>query len=153
MNNEVQERILKQLEAVRESNSDISYTANDDGSISVQAEGGGQAVILTDTVVRNRDYKAQADIYRQYLDTHKDSCNGAVKETLERDIRIYDFLATCSQKDTQALIDTGVYNPYIMAYCRMAARDAGLDEQQKEALVEALRWLLDTRTSAEIDAE
>lgn len=140
---DVQKHIVEQLQAVE----GISYTANNDGTVTVRADGGGQAIIVSDPP-RANGYKTQADAYREYLAAH--ACDGPVKETLERDIRIYDFLATCAEPDIRALYDTGAFNGIIAAYCRAAARDAGLTDEQTDALMDALRWLIDTRTSVDV---
>ena len=96
-------------------------------------------------------FKIQADAYREYLAAHEIGLSEEVGSLLRSNIRICDFLANCEKRDIQGLIDMGVFNPYIVSYCRMAAREAGIDKEHTEALIESLRWLLDTRTSAEID--
>ena len=65
-----------------------------------------------------------ADSYRKLLE--KDKID---KETAEKEIRIYDFLSTCDSDDICRLVNSAAFNDIIKAYCKQALKDAEVDEE------------------------
>ena len=74
-------------------------------------------------------YEMTADSYRQLVKQGKID-----KETADREIRVYDFLATCDSDDL----------------CRMVDSSADIDEDAREKVVGQLRWLFDEKTAKQV---
>ena len=76
-------------------------------------------------------------------------------ETAKKQIRIYDFLATCSDDDLYEMVDSLAFNEIIRSLCRKAIRNAKVDEdnddrKREKAIMNELRWLFDEKTCKEI---
>ena len=59
-------------------------------------------------------YEMMADSYRQLVKQGKID-----KETADREIRVYDFLATCDSDDLCRMVDSSAFNDIIRAYLKM----------------------------------
>ena len=90
-------------------------------------------------------YEMMADSYRQLVKQGK-----VDKETADREIRVYDFLATCDSDDLCRMVDSAVFNDIIRAYLKMAVQSADIDEDAREKVVGQLRWLFDEKTAKEV---
>lgn len=90
-------------------------------------------------------YEMMADSYRQLVKQGK-----VDKETADREIRVYDFLATCDSDDLCRMVDSSVFNDIIRAYLKMAVQSADIDEDAREKVVGQLRWLFDEKTVKEV---
>lgn len=90
-------------------------------------------------------YEMMADSYRQLVKQGK-----VDKETADREIRVYDFLATCDSDDLCRMVDSSVFNDIIRAYLKMAVQSADIDEDAREKVVGQLRWLFDEKTAKEV---
>lgn len=62
-------------------------------------------------------YEMMADSYRQLVKQGKID-----KETADREIRVYDFLATCDSDDLCRMVDSSAFNDIIRAYVEMAVK-------------------------------
>lgn len=62
-----------------------------------------------------------ADSYKKLAAEGKISQEEAAEE-----IRIYDFLATCSKEDIFRLVDSGAFNDIIRAYAKRAIDNGGI---------------------------
>ena len=87
-------------------------------------------------------YEMMADSYRQLMKQGR-----IEKETADKEIRIYDFLATCDSDDLCRMVDSSAFNDIIRAYLKMAVQSADIDEDAKEKVVGQLRWLFDEKTA------
>lgn len=72
-------------------------------------------------------YEMMADSYRQLVKQGKID-----KETADREIRVYDFLATCDSDDLCRMVDSSAFNDIIRAYLKMAVQSADIDEDARE---------------------
>lgn len=90
-------------------------------------------------------YEIMADSYRQMVKQGRID-----KETADREIRVYDFLATCDSDDLCRMVDSSAFNDIIRAYLKMAVQSADIDEDAKEKVVGQLRWLFDEKTAKQV---
>lgn len=72
-------------------------------------------------------YEMMADSYRQLVKQGKID-----EETADREIRVYDFLATCNSDDLCRMVDSSAFNDIIRAYLKMAVQSADIDEDARE---------------------
>ena len=90
-------------------------------------------------------YEMMADSYRQLVKQGKID-----KETADREIHVYDFLATCDSDDLCRMVDSSAFNDIIRAYLKMAVQSADIDEDSRNKVVGQLRWLFDEKTAKEV---
>lgn len=90
-------------------------------------------------------YEMMADSYRQLVKQGKID-----KETADREIRVYGFLATCDSDDLCRMVDSSAFNDIIRAYLKMAVQSADIDEDSRNKVVGQLRWLFDEKTAKQV---
>ena len=86
-------------------------------------------------------YQFQADAYRKYLEQHPDEEN---KESIERSIKVNEFLATCTKEDIVELYNTSAFNEITKAYAKKAMQNLGFKKKEVEAVQDEIKWLHDT---------
>ena len=70
-----------------------------------------------------------------------ESCRRAInngrmdKETAEKEIRVYEFLATCDVDDLCTMVDSTAFNSIIRAYIKLAVEYADIDKKSKEKVI------------------
>lgn len=72
-------------------------------------------------------YEMTADSYRQLVKQGKID-----KETADREIRVYDFLATCDSDDLCRMVDSSAFNDIIRAYLKWLSRVRTLTRTQEK---------------------
>ena len=90
-------------------------------------------------------YKMIADDYKKMIE------DGLVeKEEVEKEIRIYEFLATCDIDDFCIMVDSSAFNDIIRAFLRLALNNVNIDEKVREIAFNELRWAFDEKTAREV---
>lgn len=90
-------------------------------------------------------YTMMADSYRHLMEKGKID-----KETAEKEIRIYEFLATCNTDDFCRMVDSSAFNDIIRAFLKMAVENADIDEESKDKVIRQLRWIFDEKSCREV---
>lgn len=90
-------------------------------------------------------YTIMAESYRKLMNEGKID-----KETADKEIRIYEFLATCDIDDFCRMVDSSAFNDIIRAFLKMAVDNADIDKKSKEKVVGQLRWIFDEKSAKEV---
>ena len=90
-------------------------------------------------------YTVMADSYKKAIVQGKIS-----KEDAEPEIRIFEFLSTCSQDDIYRLVNSSAFNDVIKAYMNKAIKNFKLIKEDEERVLNELRYLFDEKTAKEI---
>lgn len=90
-------------------------------------------------------YTLMAESYKKLVETGK-----IEKEVADKEIRIYDFLATCDSDDICRLADSGAFNDIIKAYIEFAVKSADIGAKEQSKVFEQKNWIFDMKTSKEV---
>jgi hypothetical protein len=90
-------------------------------------------------------FSMMADGYKQLVEKGKID-----KEVAEKEIRIYEFLATCDSDDFCRLVDSSAFNDIIRGYLKLAVENADIDEKSRGKVMEQLHWIFDEKSSKEV---
>ena len=90
-------------------------------------------------------YEMMAEAYRSAIKEGK-----IEKEVAEKEIRIYEFLATCDIDDFCRMVDSSAFNDIIRAFLKQALINAEFDKDNQEKVLSQLRWLFDEKTAREV---
>lgn len=90
-------------------------------------------------------YTMMAESYRLLMNQGK-----LEKEIAEKEIRIYEFLATCDKDDICRLVDSAAFNDIIRAFLNMALSNADIDENSKKKVINQLHWIFDEKQAKEV---
>lgn len=90
-------------------------------------------------------YTMMADSYRKLMSEGKID-----KDTAEKEIRIYEFLASCDETDLCRMVDSSAFNDIIRAFLNMAVLNADIDEEARDKVREQLRWIFDEKQASEV---
>ena len=90
-------------------------------------------------------YTLMAESYKKLMNEGK-----IEKEAAEKEIRIYEFLATCDIDDFCRMVDSSAFNDIIRAFLKMAVDNANIDEKSREKVIQQSRWLFDEKSAKEI---
>ena len=90
-------------------------------------------------------YTLMAESYKKLMNEGK-----IEKEVAEKEIRIYEFLATCDIDDFCRMVDSSAFNDIIRAFLKMAVTNAGIDEESKNKVIGQLRWIFDEKQAQEV---
>ena len=87
-------------------------------------------------------YTIMADSYRKLLEQGKID-----KETAEKEIRIYEFLATCDSDDICRLVDSSAFNGIIKGYIEYLIDISDLDKEIKANVKKPIHLIFDTKNA------
>ena len=90
-------------------------------------------------------YTMMAESYKKLMEQGKID-----KETAEKEIRIYEFLATCDIDDFCRMVDSSAFNDIIRAFLKMAVENADIDEKSQDKVKNQLRWIFDEKSAKEV---
>ena len=93
-------------------------------------------------------YTLMAESYKKMVEAGK-----IEKEVADKEIRIFEFLATCDEDDVFRLVDSGAFNDIIRAYVVLAIKNADIGEKAKANAVSEVRWTLDMKPAREALAD
>jgi len=79
----------------------------------------------------------------------KKSDNGDV-EAIKLSINAMKTLNDKTDDEIYALFSTGAFNDILKGYCKKALENCKLEKKQIDAVMDELKWLLDTRSAKEI---
>ena len=90
-------------------------------------------------------YKMSADAYREFK--KKDP-----KIDVSSNIKVLDFLATCTEEDIYNLFNSTAFNNICMGYVKIALNDfKELDEDMKDRITNHVRYKFDTVTAEQAE--
>lgn len=90
-------------------------------------------------------FTMMAESYRKVMNEGKID-----KDTAEKEIRIYEFLATCDEDDFCRMVDSSAFNDIIRAFLKKAVVEAELDEKSQNKVLNQLRWIFSEMTAKEV---
>lgn len=90
-------------------------------------------------------FTMMSDSYKKLMEQGK-----ITKEIAEKEIRIYNFLATCTVDDFCRMVDSSAFNDIIRAFVKMAVINADIGEENQEKVTNQLRWIFDEKSTREV---
>ena len=93
-------------------------------------------------------FTMMADSYRLLMKQGKID-----KETAEKEIRIYEFLATCDTDDFCRMVDSSAFNDIIRGYVALAVENAGIDEKSQKKVEAQMYRIFDEKQAKEVLAK
>lgn len=90
-------------------------------------------------------YKMSADAYREFKKRDP-------KIDVNSNIKVLDFLATCTEEDIYNLFNSTAFNNICMGYVKIALNDfKELDEDTKDRITNHVRYKFDTVTAEQAE--
>lgn len=96
-------------------------------------------------VLRMNGYTMMADSYKKLMEQEKID-----RETAEKEVRIYEFLATCDTDDFCRMVDSSAFNDIIGAFLKMAVKNAAIGEEEQDKVLNQLYWIFDEMQAKEV---
>lgn len=90
-------------------------------------------------------FTMMSDSYKKLMEQGK-----ITKEIAEKEIRIYNFLVTCTIDDFCRMVDSSAFNDIIRAFVKMAVINADIGEENQEKVTNQLRWIFDEKSTREV---
>lgn len=90
-------------------------------------------------------YTLMAESYKKLMNEGK-----IEREVAEKEIRIYEFLATCDKDDICRMVDSSAFNDIIRAFLKLALTNAELDKKSRDKVLNQLNWIFDEKTAWEV---
>lgn len=90
-------------------------------------------------------YKMSADAYREFKKRDP-------KIDVDSNIKVLDFLSTCTEEDIYNLFNSTAFNNICMGYVKMALNDfKEIDEDTKDRLINHVRYKFGTVTAKQAE--
>ena len=89
-------------------------------------------------------YKMSADSYR--ILKKRDP-----KADVDSNIKVLDFLATCTQEDIYNLFNSSAFNNICLGYVEMALNDFKLDDDTKDRIIKHVWAMLDDKSAKQAE--
>lgn len=90
-------------------------------------------------------YELMAESYR------KAAGNGQIPtDEAEQKARIYDLMSKFTDEDLFTMIDSTAFNDIIRAYCRLALKQAGVDDETRDSVMSEFRFIFSEKTAKEV---
>lgn len=90
-------------------------------------------------------YELMAESYRTAAG------NGQIPtDEAEQKARIYDLLASLDTEDLFTMVDSTAFNDIIRAYCRLALKQAGIDDETSDSVMSEFRFIFSEKTAKEV---
>ena len=90
-------------------------------------------------------YEIMADTYRTAAGQGKVDPAEA-----EQKARIYDLMSKFTDEDLFTMIDSTAFNDIIRAYCRLALKQAGVDDETRDSVMSEFRFIYREKTAKEV---
>ena len=84
-------------------------------------------------------YETLADACKRLLE--QGDLSEKEESYVRRQLRIYQFLATCDEADRGILFDSGAFNDYVIRFVKTAMQQAGVSEQERQQSIAELEQL------------
>lgn len=72
------------------------------------------------------------------------------KEVAEKEIRIFEILASCDQDDLCRLVDSSALNDILKGYMKVAVDNTDIDDISKAKVLAQIPWALDQYSAKEV---
>lgn len=86
--------------------------------------------------------------YKMTADAYREAKKRDPRLDLDSNIKVLDFLATCTAEDIHNLFNSTAFNNICMGYVKMAVNDfKDLDDDMKDRIINHVRYKFDTMTA------
>jgi hypothetical protein len=108
---------------------------------------GRSGPVLGDITMQEKinNYTALAESYRQMAE---DGCIS--RETADKEIRVLDFLGSCTEEDLCRIMDSGALNGIVRAYVRVALDWSSCSEEMSGEVLDCLYHVFDQLQTCEV---
>lgn len=96
-------------------------------------------------------YRLTADAYKKYLEQHPETPT-EIKEDMQGNIKVNEFLDTCTDTEIHQLFNTSAFNNIVRGYVLKCADTLDYSDEQKRELIGRLYRLFDDMTASEAEA-
>lgn len=86
--------------------------------------------------------------YKMTADAYREAKKRDPRLDLDSNIKVLDFLATCTEEDIHNLFNSTAFNNICMGYVKMALNDfKELGDDMKDRIINHVRYKFDTATA------
>lgn len=90
--------------------------------------------------------------YKMTADAYREAKKRDPRLDLDSNIKVLDFLATCTEEDIHNLFNSTAFNYICMGYVKMALNDFDeLEDDMKDRIINHVRYKFDTVTAKEAE--
>ena len=95
-------------------------------------------------------YEMSADAYRDYL--AQENPPGEIRAGIERKIKALEIMANTDRETQYELFNSSGFNYIVKGYLSMALDNAGIEEEERAAIMREISFLFDTVTADQAEA-